>query len=87
MFRTTKVNSNLFEYLYASQLRVSIPCSNFMPIVTRVEVTKLEPARSRFKDDFPRLSNFLLDMAKQQIVHGKGLGVRQVSFALSSNKS
>ena len=85
MFRVTKVNSNLFEYVYASQLRVSIPCRNFSPIITHVEVAKLEPARSRFKDDFPRLSNFLLDMAKQQVAHGKNLAVRQVSF-LSSSK-
>jgi kinetochore protein Spc7/SPC105 len=83
MFRATKVNSDLFEYVYASQLRVSIPCKRFMPIVTRVEVTKLETARSRFKDDFPRLSNFLLDIAKQQIIHEKNLAVRQVSFALT----
>jgi kinetochore protein Spc7/SPC105 len=82
MFRATKVNANLFEYVYASQLLVSIPCKNFLPIVKRVEVTRLEKARTRFKDDFPRLSNFLLDTAKQQIVHGKNLAVRQVSFAL-----
>ena len=80
MFRVIKVNSDLFEYVYASQLRVSIPCRNFFPIVAHVDVANSEPARSRFKDDFPRLTNFLLDMAKQQIVHGKNLTVRQVSF-------
>lgn len=82
MFRATKVNSDLFEYVYASQLLVSIPCRNFMPMIARVEITRLEKAHPRFKDDFPRLSNFLVDMAKQQIVHRKSLAVRQVSYAL-----
>jgi kinetochore protein Spc7/SPC105 len=82
MFRTTKVNADLFEYVYASQLRVSIPCRKFMPIVTRVEMTRLDKARSRFKDDFPRLSDFLLRMAKQQVIHKKDPAVREVSFAL-----
>jgi len=80
MFRATKVNSDLFEYVYASQLRVSIPCRNFVPVAAHMEVTRLEKARSRFKDDLPRLSDFLLDMAKQQIVHGKNLAACQVSF-------
>lgn len=78
MFRATKVNSDLFEYVYASQLLVSIPCRNFMPMIARVEITRLEKAHPRFKDDFPRLSNFLVDMAKQQIVHRKSLAVRQI---------
>jgi kinetochore protein Spc7/SPC105 len=87
MFRTTKVNPDLFEYVYASQLRVSIPCRKFIPIVARVEVTKLEKARSRFKDGFPRLSDFLLDMAKQQVVHKKDLAVRDVSLTLLLHSS
>lgn len=82
MFHTTKVGSDLFEYVYASQLRVSIPCRNFIPLAARVEVAWLDKIRSRHKDDFPRLSNFFLDMSKQHVGHGgKGMVVRQVSFA------
>jgi hypothetical protein len=78
MFRATKVNSGIFEYVYASQFRVSIPCKNFVPIISRVDVITVDKARGKHKDEFPRLSKIFLDMAKQQIVRGKNLTTRQV---------
>jgi len=78
MFRITKVNSNLFEYVYSSLFQVSIPCKNFMPIVTKVNITYHGKANSRYKDDFPRLSAFLLASANQYITEGDNLTVREV---------
>lgn len=85
MFRITKVNSNLFEYVYSSLFHVSIPCKNFMPIVTKVNITYHGKQNSRYKDDFPRLSAFLLASANQYITDGDDLTVREVTFLLCSS--
>jgi kinetochore protein Spc7/SPC105 len=78
MFRATKISADLFEYVYASQLQVSIPCKSFVPIVRHVNVMRLDKARAKFKDDFPRLSDFFLDMAKRHIEHRLDPTVRHV---------
>ncbi|RDB29117.1 hypothetical protein Hypma_015188 [Hypsizygus marmoreus] len=83
MFRTTKVHGDLFEYVYASRFRVSIPCKNFVPVVKRVDVIRVDNARTKVKDNFPRLSDFLLHMAKEQIVRGENRTTRQIIHRLS----
>ncbi|KAF8078326.1 Spc7 kinetochore protein-domain-containing protein [Lyophyllum atratum] len=83
MFRAIKVNAEMFEYVYASLYVVSIPCKNFVPLVKRVDVTRVDKARTKVKDNFPRLSDFLLHMAKEQIVRGENRTTRQIIHRLS----
>ncbi|KAF8641136.1 hypothetical protein AX17_000778 [Amanita inopinata Kibby_2008] len=82
MFHATRVGPDLFRYIYASQFEVTIPCHNHIPIVTQVDVTRLEGLRMRYKDEFPELSDFFLSMAKQQIAEGEDLTVRQIVHRL-----
>ncbi|KAJ7293774.1 Spc7 kinetochore protein-domain-containing protein [Mycena rebaudengoi] len=78
MFRATKVLPDLFEYVYASQFRVSIPCRNFVPIVAKVEISRLETSR-HLPDDFPALSRFFLDNATRHITTcGTAISTRQI---------
>ena len=83
MLCVTKVEPEVFEYVFASKFRVSVPCTDFTPIVKQAEVTRLDKTRSKSKDMFPRLSDFLLDMAKEQIVHGESRTTRQVRCLLN----
>lgn len=78
MFRATKVLPEQFEYEYASQFLVTIPCRNFVPTGAKVNISRLKPSRS-LPDDFPVLSRYFLDNAAQQIPKGKGITTRQVS--------
>jgi len=78
MFRITKVKANLFEYVYASTFRISIPCTNFQPQVSKIDITPFDKASNRYKDDFPQLSTFLLSSAKQLVVESDDSTVRQV---------
>ncbi|KAF9535483.1 Spc7 kinetochore protein-domain-containing protein [Crepidotus variabilis] len=78
MFRITKVNANVFEYVYASLFLVSIPCKNFTPVVTKVNITRHGKESTRTKDDFPKLSSFLLATAKYLINESEDLTVRQI---------
>lgn len=80
MFRATKVHANLFEYVYASQLVVSIPCDNYKPIVPKMHIKRLDKIKSKLKDDYPRLSDFLLFMARECVIHTETLTIRQVSW-------
>ncbi|KAJ6574650.1 Spc7 kinetochore protein-domain-containing protein [Mycena capillaripes] len=82
MFRATKVLPELFEYEYASQFLVTIPCRNFVPISAKVGVSRLPPSRS-LPDDFPVLSRYFLDNAAQQIPKGKGTTTRQIVESLA----
>ncbi|KAJ3513056.1 hypothetical protein NLJ89_g3160 [Agrocybe chaxingu] len=83
MCRISKVNANLFEYVYASLFQVSIPCRNFVPIVTKVNITRYAKANTRYKDDFPKLSAFLLATAKYHINESEDLTVRQIVHRLN----
>ncbi|KAF5377618.1 hypothetical protein D9615_005105 [Tricholomella constricta] len=82
MFRVTKVNAEMFEYVYGSKFRVTIPCTNFVPIVKQLDVTRVDEARAQIKDSFPRLSEFLLQMAREQIVRGENRTTRQIIHRL-----
>ncbi|KAJ7596756.1 Spc7 kinetochore protein-domain-containing protein [Mycena floridula] len=83
MFRATKVTSQLFEYIYASQFRVSIPCQKFEPRLDQVTITTLASARARVKDDFPILSKFFLAAAIDRIRKLRGANIREVVQTLS----
>ncbi|KAJ7923050.1 Spc7 kinetochore protein-domain-containing protein [Mycena leptocephala] len=82
LFRATKVLPELFEYEYASQFRVTIPCRNFAPIGAKVEISRLQPSRS-LPDDFPVLSRYFLDSAARQIPNRTGITTRQIVESLA----
>lgn len=82
MLHVAKVNSHLFEYVYASQFRVSIPCVNFLPIVQKVEVQTLDTVRFKYKDDFPRLSKYLVSAANHLVHNTNAVTTRQIVHLL-----
>lgn len=79
MFRTTKVNPDLFEYIYASLFHVSIPCKKYIPDPSRISITRYGKASTRYRDDFPKLSAFLLKTAQRLVSEGGEMTVREVS--------
>uniref|UniRef100_A0A0W0F5T4 Spc7 kinetochore protein domain-containing protein n=1 Tax=Moniliophthora roreri TaxID=221103 RepID=A0A0W0F5T4_MONRR len=83
MFRVCKVNANLFEYVHASRFRVTIPCKNYIPLVEKVDISRMPDARSKLKDDFPRLSDFLLMGAKQLVRDADVSSTRQIVHLLN----
>ncbi|KAF7437161.1 hypothetical protein PC9H_003997 [Pleurotus ostreatus] len=68
MFHATKVSHNLFEYVYASRYQISIPCNNHLPIISQIELKKLNTAKLKFKDKYPHLSDFFLRTAKDMLL-------------------
>ncbi|KAF8905455.1 Spc7 kinetochore protein-domain-containing protein [Gymnopilus junonius] len=83
MCRITKVHADIFEYIYASQFHISIPCKHFVPIVTKVTISRSGHQHARHKDDFPRLSAFLMHAAQRLIADGDDLTVREIVHRLS----
>ena len=79
MFRITKVNADLFEFVYASLFLVSIPCKKFVPTISNINITRFGKASTRYKDDFPKLSAFLLETAQWLVSDGDATTVRGVS--------
>lgn len=78
MCHILKVSADLFEYTYSSLFLVSIPCKNFKPIVSKVNITRFGKRNTRYKDDFPKLSTFLLTAARELIAQGDDMTVREV---------
>jgi len=82
MFRITKVNADLFEFVYASLFQVSIPCKKFIPTVSNISITRFGKASTRYKDDFPKLSTFLLKTAQWFVSESDVTNVRQIIHCL-----
>ncbi|KAF9015040.1 Spc7 kinetochore protein-domain-containing protein [Cyathus striatus] len=83
MFRVVKVSVDVFEYIYASQFRVSVPCRDFIPLLKKMDITRLDKARSKFKDDFPIFSDVALNGGKQLFNNGHNITVRKIIHRLS----
>ncbi|TFK30384.1 hypothetical protein FA15DRAFT_751438 [Coprinopsis marcescibilis] len=80
--RIIKVNSHYFEYIYDSTYQISIPCSNFTPIVSKISINRLERSRTLYKDDFPKLTNLFLACAKEILDDTRDQTVRQIVHRL-----
>ncbi|KIK70415.1 hypothetical protein GYMLUDRAFT_65648 [Collybiopsis luxurians FD-317 M1] len=78
MFHVIKARSNVFEYVYASEYHVVIPCRNYSPLTSQIDIVSLPEMRARFKDDLPSLSSFLLNAAKEYIRGSELSTVRQI---------
>jgi kinetochore protein Spc7/SPC105 len=79
MFRVTVVNAEMFEFIYASQFRVSVPCLKFRPRVEKVAISRLDAAKFQHKDAFPHLSQLWLLAARERVARKKDLSTIQVT--------
>jgi hypothetical protein len=62
MWKATKVNARMAQFLYAGRFSISIPCANFAPIASRVAIDRL-PLPGKRQDPFPALSDLTLKAA------------------------
>ena len=83
MVKVTKTNADLFEFVYASQFRVSIPCVGFKPVLRHTQIHEIAEAKTKVKDAHPELSAFWLRVACDQIVNGPERTKSQVRATLS----
>lgn len=73
LWRSVKIQPDLLEFIYASTYRVSIPCVKFKPTVEQLDIRRLDDVKTRVKDAFPQLTDLMLRMAKQRVVHEHGV--------------
>ncbi|KAL4069071.1 Spc7 kinetochore protein-domain-containing protein [Scleroderma citrinum] len=78
MLAITKVQPTLFEFVYASCYRVSVPCAQYRPLVGEIMIDKVPDARSKYKETFPALSSLMLRTAKELISQQEDLNIRQI---------
>ncbi|KIL70959.1 hypothetical protein M378DRAFT_175273 [Amanita muscaria Koide BX008] len=82
MFKLIQMEADIFQYIYNSQFQVTIPCSNFAPLVTQVDITRIQASQTRYRDLFPKLSDFFLEVAKRQIIEGDDQTCKQIVHRL-----
>lgn len=81
-FHITRVDEIVFEYVYASHFRITIPCKNYLPIATSVDITRVGNPMTKAKDDFPKLSNILLQAAKALVHRSRPTSCKKVISVL-----
>lgn len=59
-WRAVKLDANLKEFLYASRIKVSIPCVAHRPDPARLHVERTKASRMKERDEFPELSELML---------------------------
>lgn len=79
-FHITKVDENSFEYIYASHFKVVIPCTNFRPISSKVDIIRVGNMTSKPKDDFPKLSHILFQAAITLVRQSKSRSCKEVNL-------
>ncbi|KAJ3993782.1 Spc7 kinetochore protein-domain-containing protein [Lentinula boryana] len=84
MFHISKVQPGIFEYTYASAYQVTVPCQNYLPLVERVDISRVPEIRTKYKDEFPILSSFLLSAAKEYVRDGKAPSIRHIIQRLAN---
>ncbi|KDQ54882.1 hypothetical protein JAAARDRAFT_37995 [Jaapia argillacea MUCL 33604] len=88
MLRILKVKHDLMEFVYASTLRVTVPCVKFKPIQEEVTIVRVDDPASRRRDTFPQLSDFMLRTVRHQITNRKDtVNVRQIYQILADTCS
>ncbi|KAE9409333.1 hypothetical protein BT96DRAFT_589066 [Gymnopus androsaceus JB14] len=83
MFHVSKVQSDTFEYIYASEYHVIIPCRDYYPVTKEIDILRLPEMRTKSKDSFPRLTSFLLSAAKEHVRRSKASTVRHIVQVLA----
>ena len=79
MWKATKINSGMAQFLYAGRFSVSIPCVDFFPIASGVTIDRLPLAKKR-RDPFPALSDLTLQAAVKWVRSmGDSTSIREVS--------
>lgn len=72
LWRATKIQPDLLEFIYASTYKVSIPCLKFQPLVEQLDVKRLDSVKTKVKDAFPHLTDFMSRMATQRVAQVDG---------------
>jgi kinetochore protein Spc7/SPC105 len=67
MWRSTRVEPTLFEFIYHEFYRVSVPCTDYKPIPGRIDIRLWERSMLRFKDQWPQLSAYWLRVANERV--------------------
>ena len=78
LWRVAKVGPQLFDLVYASLFRVTVPCEKFSPIFPKIEITRTKVPPPRFRDHFPIFTDTTMRVAQQRARSMQNLGVKHV---------
>ena len=78
MMVITKVQSNLFEFIYASCYRISVPCAQYRPLIGDIRIDKIPDSKLKYEEAFPVLSSIMLQTARELVNRRTDLNIRQV---------
>ncbi|KAI0067956.1 hypothetical protein BV25DRAFT_895566 [Artomyces pyxidatus] len=83
LWRTTKIQSDRFEFVYASRFYVSVPCVKFRPVTADIRIARTKEMPLKFRDQFPRFTDLTMQVAQQRIAAvPTGMSIRKVVQAL-----
>jgi hypothetical protein len=78
LFHISRVNADVWEFVYASRFHVHIPCVDFKPLKDQIRITKTKEMLLK-KDQFPRFTNLTIEVPQQRLASSPlNLGIKQV---------
>ena len=83
LWHTSRVQPDLYEFVYASRFHVHIPCVGFKPLKNQIRITKAKDMLLRPKDQFPHFTDLMIQVAQQRFVSSPNVGIKQVPFMMS----
>ena len=78
LWHISRVQPDLFEFVYASRFRVHIPCVGFKPLKNQIRITKTKEMLHERKDQFPRFTDLMIQVAEQRFVSYPDVGIKKV---------
>ena len=78
MWRLTKLDPSLAEFIYDSRYIVQIPCMKFHPVLAKLSIKTVKGLKLRERDPFPQLSRLALEGAQYLATSAGDAGIRQV---------
>ncbi|KAF8272946.1 Spc7 kinetochore protein-domain-containing protein [Lactarius quietus] len=78
LWHTSRVQPDLFEFVYASHFHVHVPCVGFKPLMSQIRITKANDMPVRPKDQFPRFTDLMIQVAQQRFVSSPDVGIKKI---------
>lgn len=67
LIHITEIRANLFEFVYDSRFRVTVPCKSYRTLISEATISRLKGALSKSKDHYPEFTEITLAVARQRL--------------------
>ena len=88
LWHLSKLSSDLVELVYASKYHLVMPCTNYTPVRSQVQIQRTEQSKLKERDPFPAFTELTVKTARSLVADSKEqLGLKQVRLCAAAAMS